>query len=130
MIGEEAHLVDRAIDEWSQVLAECSGDEIKAGLDHLDQEWPPNAYEFRKICKATTRSGSQAYFEAKELPKPSPDVARAALDGMKSLVAPEEKAQRDRADKGEYPDNEWFAKHGWDLDTRDLMDLTLSRRLK
>lgn len=39
-----------AVNEWAEGLAGLNGDQIKTGLDALDEYWPPSMPEFRDVC--------------------------------------------------------------------------------
>ncbi|MCP4342918.1 MAG: hypothetical protein GY799_29555 [Desulfobulbaceae bacterium] len=85
-IGTEKTDIEAAIREWSEILGDVTGEEIKHGLDTWDSEYPPNVYQFRTTCMAMRRRGSHKLFAA--LPKPQffPAIARQALKAMRSGV--------------------------------------------
>ena len=43
-------LVVLAMEDWSEQLAGLTADQIKAGFDRLDSEYPPSPVEFRRLC--------------------------------------------------------------------------------
>ena len=62
-----------AIKEWAEGLGGYTGEQIKKGLDSLNNEWPPSLPEFQKACGKITKSwqhNSPAYMETKGLPSP------------------------------------------------------------
>lgn len=48
---------DVATAEWSQALAGLSGDQIKIGLDSLQEDWPPSAITFKALCEGKRANG-------------------------------------------------------------------------
>lgn len=56
-----------AMKEWGQILAGLDGDDIKRGLDKMNSEWTPTAYEFRELCKKPINPHDGT---TKRLPKP------------------------------------------------------------
>ena len=43
-------ILKTAINEWSEVLGGLTGDQIKHGLESWQEDWPPSAIEFKRIC--------------------------------------------------------------------------------
>lgn len=92
--------------EWSQILGNCTPDEIKYGLAAWDSEWPPNPYQFRTRCKAARRVGAYKPYEALPKPDGSRDKAKKGLAAAYiSLAEP----APSRSDKEAYM--EWTNKH-------------------
>ena len=48
---------DYAVHEWSEALGGLTGDQIKNGLANLDDEWPPSAISFRRLCEGKGING-------------------------------------------------------------------------
>ena len=44
-------LIKLAMTEWLDVLAGLSEAEIKNGLARWREEWPPTAFEFKRVCR-------------------------------------------------------------------------------
>ena len=36
--------------EWAEYLAGLTGEQIKHGLESWQEDWPPSAIEFRRVC--------------------------------------------------------------------------------
>jgi hypothetical protein len=105
---------EESMKEWGKELANCSGDEIKYGLETWDAEFPPNVYQFRTRCKAGTRTGSHKLYE-----KPAPvvvnrEAAAVATEAMRDMVTARDTRIAKRAKELAHgADREWFAARGW-----------------
>lgn len=58
--------------DWGQVLGGFSRTDIRYGLDNLPAQFPPNAMEFRAVCRRAPVA------EAPQLPAPKADPAMVA----------------------------------------------------
>lgn len=43
-------ILPQAIEEWGEVLGGLTGDQIKHGLESWQEDWPPSATEFKRVC--------------------------------------------------------------------------------
>jgi hypothetical protein len=84
-----AELTRLAVSEWSDRLADVTGEQVKQGLDMWREDWPPSADEFRKVCMGSQGAlhNTAAYKPFVALPKPPRDkavgvVALAAMRGV------------------------------------------------
>lgn len=73
---------------WIDALRDLTVDEVRKGLDKLftwESDFPPNALQFRDMCRPVTAPAHEIY---KPLPKPprNPKVVENALQQMKRLV--------------------------------------------
>ena len=66
--------------DWADFLAGFSGDDIRYALDYLPERFPPNALEFRALCRKAPVAAVSA------LPAPAADPAMVArvLEGVRS----------------------------------------------
>ena len=48
---------DVAVTEWSQGLAGITGEQLRKGLDNLDDDWPPSLPAFRAACLGKKANG-------------------------------------------------------------------------
>jgi len=81
-----------AVREWSDLLADVSGEQVKRGLANWREDWPPSAPEFRKAClggKGDALHLGRAYKPFVALPRPPRDkrVGSAALADMRKGLA-------------------------------------------
>lgn len=74
--GVESRLV---IGDWAVALAGFGPDHIKHALTILPADWPPNAMQFRDLCKKMPEKFAAPQLEA---PKADPDRVRKILAGM------------------------------------------------
>lgn len=86
-------LVKLAATEWGEQLAELTAEEVGAGLDKWDQDWPPSAPEFKKTCKREPVKALHRIYTA--LPRPAPDPAT----GIENIKAARAKLQAQRGEK-------------------------------
>lgn len=79
--------------EWGDTLAvfQQSPDAITYALDHLPADNPPNALQFREICKR--RPDRQPLRLAQ--PEPDPEMKRQAIDALRHLAGCFRTAQAD-----------------------------------
>jgi len=84
-----------ALTEWSEQLADLSGEQIKNGLDKWKEDWPPSAPEFRRCCLNQSddedwrhKGAAYKWFDkSKALPhKCSDEVAQSSLAEMKKKL--------------------------------------------
>lgn len=83
---------ETAVKEWSEGLAGLTGDQIKYGLDHWSEGWPPSMTEFVDCCKDTGdwRHNTAAYklfdrSKALPLKKAQESVVNESREKLKGL---------------------------------------------
>lgn len=50
--------------EWADCLAGVTGEQIKNGLQHCDDSWPPSAMQFLKYCLTEYKEQKIEYYKA------------------------------------------------------------------
>ena len=84
-----AGIEELAMHEWSEVLAGMRPDQIAHALHNMDSEWPPNAVEFKKLCRQTKGHPSYQEFDpTKALPNLPADheFVESHLDKMRGAI--------------------------------------------
>lgn len=72
--------------EWGYVLFEMKGEQIRRGIEHWDDNHPPNAYEFRNACKEPKNYAAHKPFRALPPPKGDPEKATAGIEALKEII--------------------------------------------
>ncbi len=67
--------------DWAEELEGISSNAIRHALEHLPDDTPPNAAQFRKLCI----NRPLPPYRALPAPKANPEVAKAALEKMIEL---------------------------------------------
>ena len=73
--GDDEKEAKRVMDEWSVVLADLAPEQIRNGLELLDDEapqYPPNVMEFKQLCRRNSQN-KVAHQQFKALPQPKAD---------------------------------------------------------
>ena len=66
--------------DWADFLDGFSGDDIRYALDYLPERFPPNAMEFRALC----RKAPVAAVSALPAPAADPEMVARVLEGVRS----------------------------------------------
>lgn len=85
-----------AVEEWSQVLAGLTGEDIKRGLENWKGDWPPSAEEFRKACIGEAVNS----FELNYTPQYHHSCYRAIKDRSRLLSNDDRDKKREEYHKG------------------------------
>jgi hypothetical protein len=59
--------------EWAEVLADLSPEQIRHGIERLDDEapkFPPNVMEFKQLCRQQQSTSDPIHCQHKALPQP------------------------------------------------------------
>lgn len=83
-------MLELALDEWAAALGGFSADQVERGIAgvRLHCQWPPSIAEFVGYAKADDRLMGSGYCDFVALPRPnqSPEVVKAALNGMRKAL--------------------------------------------
>ena len=115
-VGETTEDIEDHLREWGQVLARCSGEQIAYGLDQCDR-YPPNAYEFRDLCRQYRLSAAHRLVPRVENRKSISREERQRYLGYMRRA----EACPSRADKAAYLD--WINKHRERLGMPEVIDI-------
>lgn len=74
-----------ALHEWREVLADMTTEEVKRGLDTWDGPMPPNALEFKAICRPRAIE-AHALYTALPAPKADPSVVAKEIGKMRDAL--------------------------------------------
>lgn len=59
--------VEQVKSAWADTLAGYTRAELQRGLRRLPASWPPDAFEFAALCRATSASPDSLFYQAVEL---------------------------------------------------------------
>lgn len=77
--------------DWSEVLAGFGGEEISYGLKYLPEDRPPNAMQFRALCR---RAPVSAPLLLRDDVQADPERVKAALERMAAVRAELDSTER------------------------------------
>ena len=75
-----------AQEQWLRVLSKFEPVDIRRGFDAWDKDWPPNVFEFEKVCR---KPASVPYHKMLEPPKPeraSKEIAEENVSKIKDMI--------------------------------------------
>lgn len=107
---------EEVVQAWARELRYCSKEQIAYALDHLPGDFPPNAMQFKTLCKGMPRQGTLPALGGPNGVKPSPRVQeelKRLIGRFKAQTDPKRWAHalRDRDAAGEkltlYQINAW-----------------------
>lgn len=78
-----------AEEDWAQVLAGLSPQDLKRGLDTWRQAWPPNALEFLAACEDPHRKTAHKIASGAALlpaPKRDPEAAKKGIRLLRTAI--------------------------------------------
>lgn len=97
-IGTSEAEIQAIADEWAEVLADLTPDDIRRGLDSWRSEYPPNACQFRNACQEPQRAPVAAcHVVYKGLPILRPEDGLERLTGLRRAMA----GSKETAERGE-----------------------------
>ena len=75
-----------AMNEWAEVLAGVTDEQIRHGMGRLPEEWPPTAMEFKKLCRQVKGNPSFKDFPKIEVKPSTPEEAGNQIAKLKDLL--------------------------------------------
>ena len=76
-----------AVQEWGEILAGVTPDQITTGLANLDSEWPPTAQGFRDLCLCKSmKEAYKPFAPALPAPKIAEEDFQSLMSEMRNIL--------------------------------------------
>lgn len=86
-----AELLQVQMEQWQRILSKFTPQDVARGLDNWTADWPPNVFEFEKVCYPPPTGVAGILADEKRRLAHQPKrcdkaVARENLDKIKSMI--------------------------------------------